>query len=187
LQDAIRKDEKLLLSLGRRIASLNKAKFYAQSRLDVASIQHRNQMSTAAIRKDYETTLQEMGRESTKPLQVFAVSAKVYLTYLSHPEKLHPGFPRREDTNVGALRDWMLGTTLDTRERYAQAFLEDVEHFVNSMQPWINDKYGDMKMSADVREIWERQFENQVLELEQVCLLPLEILIALNVYGCYRN
>jgi hypothetical protein len=176
LQGTIRKDGELLLSLDRRLKNLDKALFYAESRLRVAAIQHRNQLSTAAIRKDYEMTLQEMGRQSTKPLQVFAVSAEVHLNYLAlarQPGRIHAGFPNRSDTNIPALRDWLLGTTLDTRERYAQAFLEDVEQFVRSMQPWINDKYRDMKMSAEVRESWEPQFENQIMELKQVCFLHL--------------
>ena len=176
LQGTIRKDGEMLLSLDRRLKNLGKALFYAESRLRVAAIQHTNQLSTAEIRKDYEMTLQEMGRQSTKPLQVFAVSAKVHLNYLAlahQPGRIHPGFPNRSDTNVPALRDWLLGTTLDTRERYAQAFLEDVEQFVRSMQPWINDKYRDMKMSAEVRESWEPQFENQIMELKQVCFLHL--------------
>jgi hypothetical protein len=130
-----------------------------------------------------------MGQQSTKPLQVFAVSASVHLTYLQNPDspKLHHGFPNREDTKVGALLDWLVGTTLETRERYAQAFLEDVEQFIRLMQPWMNDKYVDMKMSAEMRESWEPQFENQIMELEQVCFLSLRFLTGLDVYGRCRN
>jgi hypothetical protein len=189
LEDTIRKDGELLLSLEGRLRSLGKALLFARSRLKVACIQHRNQISTAAIRKDYEATLQEMGRQATKPLQVFAVSAVVHLHYLSRPgaNVIHAGFPNREDTKVADLRDWLLGTTLETRDSYAQAFLEDVEQFVNSMKPWINDKYSDMKISADERKRWEPQLEGQVVELEQVCLLPLKLSIDLDIDGIHRN
>ena len=113
MEDTIRKDGNLLLALERRLKSLGNALFFARSRLRVACIQHRNQISTAAIRKDYEATLQEMGRQATKPLQVFAVSAAVHLSYLSRPEAnvTHPGFPNREDTKIADFRDWLLGTT----------------------------------------------------------------------------
>lgn len=157
-----------LLSFARRIAHLEKARMYARSRLTVQCIRHRNELSRAAIRADYETTLREMGRQPVNHLQVFPVSATVHLRYQSS-EKRHIGFPNREDTHVSALRDWVLGTTLGDRERYAQAFLDDVDDFLASNHPWIMDKYGESKMPAELREQWEPQMESLVADLEAVC------------------
>ena len=109
-----------------------------------------------------------MGRQPLKDLQVFPVSATVHLKYQKSENK-HLGFPNRVDTNVSALRDWLHGTTLDDRERCAQAFLDDVDAFLASVQPWIMDKYGESKISAELRGLWEPQMESLVGDLEAVC------------------
>jgi hypothetical protein len=79
------------------------------------------------------------------------------------------GFPTVAETQIPALRDWLIGTTLNDRSRYARAFLEDVENFVAWMQPWVNDKYGDTKMTQETREFWESDLDRKVLDLEEVC------------------
>ena len=167
-EDTLQKDNVDISSLGRRIASLKKALFYARSRMKVACIKNRNELSTAAIRSDYEDTLQEMGRSTTGPLQVFCVASTVYLNYLKFPGRVHAGFPTSQDTYIPLFRDWLIGTTLKTRERYAQTFLEDVEGFVESIQPWVNDTFGDTKMTAELREFWEPQLEDSVSKFEEV-------------------
>ncbi|KAH7390044.1 hypothetical protein BKA64DRAFT_757002 [Cadophora sp. MPI-SDFR-AT-0126] len=156
-----------LASLGRRVSHIRKALFHARSRIRVACIQNRNKAATTAIRRDYNETLTEMGRESSGPLEVFCVAATVHLQYLRmEPSFVHPGFPHRPDTQIGRLRDWLVSTTFPTRESYAQAFLEDVEATLDSMMPWIEDKYADHKMPVDIREQWEPQMDRELNELQ---------------------
>jgi hypothetical protein len=170
LKDMIQSGDKDLISYGRRIAYKHKSLFYARSRFMVQCIRHRNEQSAAAIRKDYLATLQEMGRQPSKNLQVFPVSASVHLYYQNphNSEKRHAGFPNREDTQVPALREWLIGTTLNARERIVQSFLDDVDAFLASVQPWIMNKFGESKMSADLRAQWEPRMESLVVELEAV-------------------
>ncbi|KAK0105169.1 hypothetical protein ONS95_004433 [Cadophora gregata] len=156
-----------LSSLGRRVAHLRTALFHARSHIRVACIQNRNKVATAAIRRDYNDTLAEMGRESSGPLEVFCVAATVHLQYLKmEPSMTHPGFPQRQDTQIGRLRDWLVSTTFPTRESYAQAFLEDTEATLDSMMPWIKDKYADYKMPSFIREQWEPQMDRDLEELQ---------------------
>jgi hypothetical protein len=149
------------------MVSKKKNWFFAQSRCIVQCIRHRNELSSESIRSDYRATLQEMGRQPNKDLQVFPVSATVHLRY-QISENRHPGFPNRKDTQISAFREWLLGTTLGDRERYAQAFLDDVDAFLASIQPWIMDKSGESKMSAELRAHWEPQMESLVADLEAV-------------------
>lgn len=161
-----------LVSCGRRIVHLKRALFFARSRISASCVAHRNSLSIGAVKGDYETTLREMGREPNKQLQVFPVSATVYLWYQmrnnSHVQ--HELFPNREDTQIPALRDWLMSTTLDNRERCAQAFLDDVDVFLASVQPWLVDSSGDGKMSVEVKKFLEPQVRMKVDELEAVCL-----------------
>ncbi len=170
LKDMVQSGDKDLVSYGRRIAYKQKALFYAKSRFMVQCIRHRNEQSSAAIRKDYLATLQEMGRQPSKNLQVFPVSASVHLHYQNphNSEMRHLGFPNREDTQISALREWLIGTTLDNRERIVQSFLDDVDAFLASVQPWIMNTFGEVKMSVDLRAKWEPRMESLVSELEAV-------------------
>lgn len=170
LKDMVQSGDKDLVSYSRRIAYKHKTLFYARSRFMQQCIRHRNEQSSAAIRKDYLATLQEMGRHPSKNLQVFPVSASVFLFYQNshNSEKRHLGFPNREDTQVPALREWLIGTTLNDRERIVQSFLDDVDAFLASVQPWIMNTFGEIKMSADLRAQWEPRMESLVAELEAV-------------------
>lgn len=172
LSNTTQKQTKSLLSLSRAIGSLKRASFFARSRVLAQCFQHRNELSIAAVRSDYEATLQEMGRQPIKQLQVFPVSATLYLSYqsLNDGNKSAMGFPNREATQIPALRDWIMGTTLENRDKNAQAFLNEVDGFLDSTQLWIAGKYGDSKMSAELREHWEPQLDRMVVELEVVCL-----------------
>jgi hypothetical protein len=173
LRNAIQADANKLLSYGRRIEALKRSQFFANSSILAKCINHRSYLSITAVRSDYETTLTEMGRQPSKQLQVFPVSANVYLKYLNTNDsnKGYMGFPNREDTKIPALRDWLVGTTLDGREKCAQAFLDEVDAFLNSIKPWIEDKHGDNRMPAEVREYLQPQIDRMVVELEEVCLL----------------
>jgi hypothetical protein len=167
------------LSLGRSIKSLERAYFYARSRYTAQCIKHRNEQSMAAIKNDYHATLEEMGRHPNSDLQVFPVSATVHLKYQNFPPEskvTYLGFPNREDTHISALRDWLNGTTFDDRERYAQAFLDDVDAFLASIQPWIMDKYGENKMPAEVRAQWEPQMERLVSDLGAVSFIHCDVM-----------
>lgn len=161
-----------IIHFGRRIKFLSKARFYARSSLMVQCIRHRNEQSSAAVRSDYEATLREMGRQPIKDLQVFPISASVHL-HNQTSEKRHLGFPNREDTYISALREWILGTTLDDRERIAQAFLDDVDAFLARFHPWAMDKYGECKMPAELRAQLEPHMESLVDDLEAVSYLEL--------------
>jgi len=167
LKDVMQSASRELISYTRRAESKNKRLFFAQSRIQVKCIRHRNDFSTSAIRSDYRATLQEMGRQVNQDLEVFPVSATIHLKYQS-TEMRHRGFPNISDTNISALRDWLYGTTLDDRERIAQAFLDEVDGFLASIQPWIMDKYGGTKMSAEQRAVWESHMEAKTANLEAV-------------------
>lgn len=168
LQNLIIKEKKAIESLSRRIKSNALAAFHARSRLRQACILNRNNSAREVIRQDYEETLAQMGRSTTESLGVFCVAASLYLRYKNDTRRA-PGFPNREDTGVQELRDWLVATTFDSREEIAQAFLHEVEAFLDSNASWIHDKYGELKMTAELREIWEPQLVAKFSELEQVC------------------
>jgi len=172
LSNTTQKQTKSLLSLSRSIESLKRASLFARSSVLGQCILHRNELSIAAVRGDYEATLKEMGREPVKQLQVFPISASLFLKYQSpnNGNKSYMGLPNREATKIPALRDWLMGTTLDNREKNAQAFLDEVDNFLDSTKSWITDKYGDCKMSAELRARWQPQLDRMVLELEVVRL-----------------
>lgn len=165
-KDLIRLDNEELLKFSRRTKSLEGALFHDNSSIVATCIKSRNQLSTAAISQDYETALQEMGRVVSDPLQVFCVAAAVHLKYLN-TDKRQTGFPEIEDTKIGALRDFLISTTLPKRNIYAQAFLDEVNNLLVSMRPWITDVSGNPKMTIDMRKIWEGQLELHIQELEQ--------------------
>ncbi|KUJ08363.1 uncharacterized protein LY89DRAFT_742198 [Mollisia scopiformis] len=169
VQAKIEKGTKNLLSISRRLAGIENSTFHVRSRIRAACIKNRNDVATAAIQKDYQATLRQIEKESTGPLKVFCVASKIYLAYKKSkdPNKKYSGFPNIGETQIGALRDWLVGTTFDTRDKYAQAFLEDVETFLDSVGPWLKDKYSDLKMTAELRELWEHQMDEQLQELEQ--------------------
>ncbi|TVY91158.1 Nuclear GTPase SLIP-GC, partial [Lachnellula willkommii] len=147
-EEAIQTEESQVSSLGRRKSNIELALWHARSRIASQCIKYRNALSAEAIRQDFTKSLLEMG-----PYQVRTGRA--------------PGFTTVQDTEIPALRDWLIGTTLDTRAKYALAFLADVENFVAWMQPWINDSYGDTKMKAEMREHWEPDLNGKVLKLQQ--------------------
>lgn len=170
VNEAIQTEESQVLSLGRRKSNIEIALWHARSRIASQCIKYRNEMSAKAIRQDFTNSLLEMGRKPKDNLQVFCVSASLFLAYQVHTGRA-PGFTTVQDTEIPALRDWLIGTTLDTRAKYALAFLADVENSVAWMQPWINDSYGDTKMTAETREHWEPDLNEKVLKLQQVCFL----------------
>lgn len=140
------------------------------SRVAAKCIEHRNTLSSEAIRRDFNKTLQEMGKLQTDSLEVFPVSADLYTIYLRDRDSKIHGFQTLQDTGVPPLRDWLVGTTITTRGKYAQAFLKEVEHVVAWMRPWVNDKFADTKMSCETRDQWEPEIDAALDALSKVCL-----------------
>ena len=171
LKENLGRDSEGLLKLQDRIKKKKRDKDVAVSNQLKACLEHRNNLSIQAIRKDFSNTMREMGSESTATLQVFPVAASVHLKYMPEiPEQKVSGFPTLQSTGIGALRDWLNSITLDSRQKIAQAFLEDVEIFYHSMQPWANDKYVDTKMPTELRAVWEARLDLQIKGLEMVSI-----------------
>ncbi|TVY53027.1 Nuclear GTPase SLIP-GC [Lachnellula cervina] len=166
VKEATQTEESQVLSLGRRKANIEIALWHARSRVASHCIKYRNALSAEAIRQDFNNSLLEMRRKPKDNLQIFCVSAFLFSAYQVQSKKVL-GFATVQDTEIPSLRDWLIGTTLDTRAKYALAFLADVENFVAWIQPWINGSYGDTKMRAETRERWEPDFNGKVLELQQ--------------------
>lgn len=167
-QNQILMEKKTIESFARRINSNQLAAFHARSRQRQGCIRNRNRLGINMIRKDYEDTLAQIGRKPTDSLEVFTVAAMLYLKYKHTPDRAS-GFPNREDTGVQELRDWLISTTFNDRESFAQAFLRDVESFLDSNAPWIHDRYGELKMPAEIRAVWEPQLLAKFKDLEEVC------------------
>lgn len=161
-------------SLDKSIKNLTSAVQSNKSQIYQACNNDRKAKATAAVRKDFENNLREMGKtDSKKALQVFCTASVVYLDYLMIQSmdsgKKTLGFPDQQSTEIPDLRDWLVEFTLPDREAKAQALLEDIERLITSMKPWIDDRSGDIKMSVLERAEREPQFGNRVEELAQVC------------------
>lgn len=162
--------DKETTSLNKRLRSNTIAQFTSRSRIVRTCLKHRSGLSAAAIQKDYNRTLQEMGRDTNSMLKIFCVTAGLFLLYIK-PQKANwkvSGFPTLGDTCIPELREWLITKTLEPRERYATEFLEEVEECVVWMLPWVHDKYGDIKMDVQVRTHWESETSSKVAELQQV-------------------
>ena len=79
------------------------------------------------------------------------------------------GFPDVQTTEIPQLRDWLVEFTFPSREQKAQLLLESIERLMGSMRPWIDDRSGDLKMTAMQRREREPEFESLVKGLERVC------------------
>lgn len=164
------------LSLKKRIEQLNDAQKGTMSQIAVACYNDRKTRQIAAVRKDFENTLREMGKENlTKPLPVFCAASTTFLKYQNKNfKKKCMGFPTKQETEIPQLRDWLTKFTLDNREKNAQAFLQDVEQLIASMKPWIDDKRGDLKIYAAKRKQWEPALQARIKELNLVCSIFLD-------------
>lgn len=159
----------------KRIPKYEKAKWEAECQMVKACISDRNKMYKAVIKGDYEDTLKQLGREGpSKPMQVFCVAARVFVGFLKDRAKTQ-GFPAKEDTHIPALRDWLISTTLDTRDSNARAFLEEVRSFFTYIESWSDDTLHDYRMPAETRALVESKFEEEFKVLEEVCFLILDI------------
>ena len=93
-------------------------------------IEHRNEAAIIGIEAKYADVAKETGTyDEEKPVHVFCVSALEHLNHLDGQASC--GFPRDFDTQIPALRNWLIGTTLGSREVGAEQFLKavaDLEH-----------------------------------------------------------
>lgn len=160
-----------IASLERRIGLNENTMGLADSRIRKACINYRNELSALAIRANHEATLKEMEKESTTQLQVFGVAAEAYFSRVNNPRCKTPGFSSIQDTQIPALRDWLISTTLHDREKYAQAFLHDVDQFLCSIKPWISNVVGDVMLTQKEKAIWSSAIEQSLSGLRKVCLL----------------
>lgn len=131
-------------------------------------IKNRNQILTADIRRDYETSVRQMGQQvGKKPLQVFCVSSWAF----SALAKGHPlsGFPKVPETGIPQLQKWLVETTLSTRNQNALSFLEEIVSLELSMGPWVADSSAESKLTEAQKVAVESMFEKKVKNLEQVC------------------
>lgn len=167
IRQSILHDSQKLEYFGRRLNTKKEAIAQEHSIIAAICIQDKNRLSTAAIERDFEHTLQEMGKKLSCPLQVFCTAAAVHLQYLTGGERRR-GFPTMQSTQIGALRDWLISTTLPKRNSYAQSFLEEVDGLVKTMQPWICDTTAFVKMTEDDKKAWKLQFESSISGLKQV-------------------
>jgi hypothetical protein len=172
LADLIRtsnQEDRHLLSLERGKQQLEKARFYAHSRLAAGCMAERNSESIEAVREWFGNTIFEIGKmPSSEPLKVFCVAAVKYLEY-KHNRIPQQGFPTIQHTEIPQLRDWMVGFTFTGRARNAGLLLKEIVMLMESMRPWVDDKFGDIKMTPKQREELEPEFEERCQELEQVC------------------
>lgn len=174
MKEAASTDADKIDSLNKSIVSLTTALYFNKSRIYQACNDDRKAKATAAVRKDFENNLREMGKTgSDNALQVFCTASVVYLDYLMMQGmdrgKKALAFPDQQSTEIPKLRDWLVEFTLPSRDSKAQAVLEDIERLMTSMKPWVDDRSGDIKFSAPERAEREPGFERCVKELNEVC------------------
>ena len=172
LKETARIEANKIDSLNKGIASLTNALQFTKSQIVQICNRDRKDKASAAVRKDFENNLREMGDTGTKKtLQVFCTSSVTYLNYIyaNTSTRKTIGFPDPQTTEIPRLRDWLIEITVPSREGKAQGLLESIERLMGSMKPWIDDRSGDAKMTIIQRREYQPIFEGQVKELEQVC------------------
>jgi len=153
-----------------KVKILENALVKCESRKMAACIKNRNQVSTREIRQDYDTAAKQMGHKNTKPLQVFCVSSWAFVEFAKNAPNLS-GFQTVADTGIPTLQEWLIETTLGTRDRNAMLFLEDIISLEMSMSPWIADSSAEFKMAETQREAVDEMFEKNLKKLRSVCFL----------------
>jgi hypothetical protein len=162
-------DGNRLYKIHRKIKHIEEALIRTESRKTAACILNRNQVSTKEIRQDFEAAANQMGRKSdSKPLQVFCVSSWAFAGFMKRTEPL-PGFRKPSDTGIPALQKWLIETTLETRDRNAVSFLENVVSLELSMAPWLADTSDEYKMPLSQSDVVEDMFDRKFQDLVKVC------------------
>ena len=109
-------------------------------------------------------------RPAPTDLQIFHVSSGVYhmLVRGKHALAKSRGFAKKADTGIPALREALLATTWDIRERNAHAFNEDAESSLKRLKLWVADTTADYKLTQDQRERVEQRIKQKVEGLGDV-------------------
>lgn len=140
-----------------------------ESRIKSTSIKYRNKLTTEALRKDFAVTTEFLPHKNTRPLGVFCVSSHAFFDIQKNPKPC-PGFPKLKDANIESLQKFLVGTTLNTREQSADAFLYVVEGLELSMASWLQDSTNNFKITTEMRGCVEEIFDSKFDALQEVML-----------------
>ena len=156
------------------MAEIEKTFAILSSQIYGACITNRNEVTQSEIRADYESVLKEVDYPGgDNPLQVFCVSAMVHAYFqqdLQH-KALALGFPHVAASGIPELQQWLMESTVPTRERSAKAFLESLVSLELSMKPFTEDSSFEFKMENNQKEKIVEFFSNNFNELANVCPL----------------
>ncbi|KAG4429175.1 hypothetical protein IFR05_015341 [Cadophora sp. M221] len=167
--EAISKGGNELYRIQTKIAQAKKDRLTTECRIKAACIKNRNLVHCTAIQAEYDAGRAMMGKQpSEKELRVFSVSSNVFSRLNNNNKEygLGRGFFTKADTGIPALRDALLATTWDIRERNARSFNEDAESSLSRMKLWVCNKSPEFKMSQDQRKIVEYRIQQRVSSLE---------------------
>ncbi|CZS91694.1 uncharacterized protein RAG0_02208 [Rhynchosporium agropyri] len=136
-----------------------------------ACIENRNQVHRTQILAEFKAGRAMMGKKTSteKDLRIFSVSSNVFARLNGRNGRdyaLQRGFLSRSDTGIPALREALLATTWENRERNARSFNEDAESSLTRMKLWVSDKAMNFKMSCEERKHVESRLGTIVDELE---------------------
>jgi hypothetical protein len=162
-------DGNRLYKIHKKIKEIEKSLIQKESRKTAACIMNRNQVSKKEIRQDFEAAAKQMGRKGeSRPLQVFCVSSWAFAGFMKGAEPL-PGFRKPSETGIPDLQKWLIETTLETRDRNAVSFLENIVSLELSMGPWLADTSEEYKMPLSQRDVVEDMFDRKFQDLVKVC------------------
>ncbi|CZS91568.1 uncharacterized protein RCO7_07029 [Rhynchosporium graminicola] len=159
-----------LFSIQESRKQIEEEKLITECNIRAACIQNRNQVHRTAIQAEYDAGRAMMGKKSSwKELSIFSVSSDVFACLHEDQDKdyaMRRGFFNKADTGIPGLRNALIATTWETRERNALTFNEDAECSLARMKLWVSDNSADFKMSRDEREHVESRLNILVEDLE---------------------
>ncbi len=79
-----------------------------------------------------------------------------------------PGFFKARDTGIPSLQDWLIETTLPTRNHNTISYLEDIVSLEMSMTPWIANISNKSIVSKELREHVDALFKEKFATLVKV-------------------
>jgi hypothetical protein len=142
---------KFILRAKEHIETLQDILTWSVSRQMAACITKRNEISTSELRKDYESISAPSKDLNRSMFQVFCISSNAHILWRTSPDPIQ-GYPKRSDTGIARLRKWLIKTTLASRNDNALAFLERLEDFRVSFEPWLSDNSLDFKLVRHQRK-----------------------------------
>ncbi|KAF7959697.1 hypothetical protein EAE96_001310 [Botrytis aclada] len=140
------------------------------ARIKAKCINNRNEIQIAAITEEFESGRKELGEQDTsRPLQIFCVSAKAFLDLCSGQESdaLACGFFTKADTGIPTFRDALIAKTWETRLQNSRTFNEGVANAAALLDMWSADTIADFKMKSDERAVVETKLNEMYGALEQ--------------------